>query len=204
MRPSALAVWRFNTQPPEGGCAHVDQVAALAVVSTHSHPKVAAQAAKDWLNVVAVSTHSHPKVAAHIFQVVVLGYLFQHTATRRWLHFYPTRRSRLKSFQHTATRRWLLGHIVALCNRLWFQHTATRRWLLTYEQKPPPTKMFQHTATRRWLRSSASSNLMMLRFQHTATRRWLRRALGEAVGDGIVSTHSHPKVAAKNARRSER
>ena len=34
-------------------------------------------------------------------------------------------------------------------------------------------------------------------FQHTATRRWLRRKRGLALKKNEVSTHSHPKVAAK-------
>ena len=38
--------------------------------------------------------------------------------------------------------------------------------------------------------------LVVHQFQHTATRRWLRRQLGRAWRAGLVSTHSHPKVAA--------
>ena len=33
-------------------------------------------------------------------------------------------------------------------------------------------------------------------FQHTVTRRWLVRQVVEPIGYLIVSTHSHPKVAA--------
>jgi len=32
----------FNTQPPEGGCEGLDGETVQALVSTHSHPKVAA------------------------------------------------------------------------------------------------------------------------------------------------------------------
>ena len=78
---------RFNTQPPEGGClaTRKEKFIALwfqhtatrrwlqrgigffgmrAVVSTHSHPKVAASTPKKQFIKLMVSTHSHPKVAA--------------------------------------------------------------------------------------------------------------------------------------------
>ena len=53
----------FNTQPPEGGCSDHGKFQYKAKVSTHSHPKVAAQT----------------MVNSNIKQK------FQHTATRRWL-----------------------------------------------------------------------------------------------------------------------
>ena len=80
----------------------------LIKVSTHSHPKVAADFIFEIVNDDEVSTHSHPKVAAPIrilscatlsgfntqppeggcliqqeFLLIIVG--FQHTATRRWL-----------------------------------------------------------------------------------------------------------------------
>ena len=77
-------------------------------VSTHSHPKVAAQSHRDFCCEFCVSTHSHPKVAAGITSsplLLITGFntqppeggcasiasllpchaWFQHTATRRWL-----------------------------------------------------------------------------------------------------------------------
>ena len=39
------------------------------LVSTHSHPKVAALVEKILTNFSRVSTHSHPKVAAHYIEV---------------------------------------------------------------------------------------------------------------------------------------
>ena len=61
----AFAIVGFNTQPPEGGCLGENiQQRSDFLVSTHSHPKVAA--ANHWRAEAAkeVSTHSHPKVAA--------------------------------------------------------------------------------------------------------------------------------------------
>ena len=57
----------FNTQPPEGGCF-------LGYWSTGSAS--------------LVSTHSHPKVAAlGFFTIHAAPAMFQHTATRRWLRW---------------------------------------------------------------------------------------------------------------------
>ena len=82
-----LRVGCFNTQPPEGGCLFIAQGLCGLGVSTHSHPKVAAQVG--WHKSISntVSTHSHPKVAAAVSEEQVHEYLFQHTATRRWLQF---------------------------------------------------------------------------------------------------------------------
>ena len=56
---------------------------------------------------------------------------------------------------------------------------------------------FQHTATRRWLPGSIIYMTDPTQFQHTATRRWLLliRSITPPILS-IVSTHSHPKVAA--------
>ena len=41
-KPSAIELHCFNTQPPEGGCALRINAFWVLLVSTHSHPKVAA------------------------------------------------------------------------------------------------------------------------------------------------------------------
>ena len=43
------------------------------VVSTHSHPKVAALALLNFIGMINVSTHSHPKVAAYEFEDFLSG-----------------------------------------------------------------------------------------------------------------------------------
>ena len=78
----------FNTQPPEGGCRFAPYVRQpFYDVSTHSHPKVAA--------------------VVRLFCVTKV-FLFQHTATRRWLLMDTVCCTSVYVFQHTATRRWLL------------------------------------------------------------------------------------------------
>ena len=121
-----------------------------------------------------VSTHSHPKVAAPKNQLP----------------------SQNPKFQHTATRRWLLRRNTGRGGRFSFQHTATRRWLQRKDYVDGFGLSFQHTATRRWLPTLAPRFGLVMWFQHTATRRWLPHCLLPIKKGCLVSTHSHPKVAA--------
>ena len=77
-----------------------------------------------------------------------------------------------------------------------FQHTATRRWLPGVSFNSVSHFLFQHTATRRWLPMLSKAVYLAQLFQHTATRRWLPQINIIAVIPSVVSTHSHPKVAA--------
>ena len=54
----------FNTQPPEGGCCTPNFVPLTDNVSTHSRPKAAAALMSGFFGVYMVSTHSRPKAAA--------------------------------------------------------------------------------------------------------------------------------------------
>ena len=69
-----FAILCFNTQPPEGGCvfSYLGK-SYLSVVSTHSHPKVAAVIPSALTPLCDVSTHSHPKVAAQYFGARING-----------------------------------------------------------------------------------------------------------------------------------
>ena len=113
---------------------------AIDFVSTHSHPKVAADNKVLLMAKREVSTHSHPKVAAvsrqnslrqrscfntqppeggcpHAALLFPETYRFQHTATRRWLPLSLPTRAAKSGFQHTATRRWL--HTAQIQMTLW-------------------------------------------------------------------------------------
>ena len=79
---------------------------------------------------------------------------------------------------------------------IWFQHTATRRWLPPVFFCHKRYVKFQHTATRRWL-----PNPLLVRFQRflVSTHSHPKVAAAQNVKgsfDMLVSTHSHPKVAA--------
>ena len=196
----------FNTQPPEGGCFGDLRTESHYLVSTHSHPKVAALSrAKSptapicfntqppeggcrrfmlQSSLSAVPTHSHPKVAA------VFKHLFGNAT----------------GFQHTATRRWLLTTQEQQKQELMFQHTATRRWLPApvdlahlercFNTQPPEGGCI--SALRCLARPSCFNTqppeggclvyqhdcIYNPLFQHTATRRWLRRAPISAFSDG--------------------
>ena len=99
----------FNPQPPEGGCDEkdLDDVDTNAV-STHSHPKVAAKKTADTIAENVVSTHSHPKVAASFFLPLHLKYqvsTHSHPKVAANIRFFSV--ATVWMFQHTATRRWL-------------------------------------------------------------------------------------------------
>jgi len=78
-----------------------------------------------------VSTHSHPKVAAEREKARVQWIAeFQHTATRRWLLFAMrggVRDKVVSTHSHPKVAAFIdSGYISDLTE---FQHTATRRWL---------------------------------------------------------------------------
>ena len=174
----------FNTQPPEGGCCKRCDAAPkaapfqhtatrrwlrvvfepgrdLSEVSTHSHPKVAANFSSIRSGVLEVSTHSHPKVAASAMdnqanRAIVSTHSHPKVAAAAFCcvpkvpavstHSHPKVAACEKHndegkqpFQHTATRRWLLGSASRLLPLNVFQHTATRRWLLGYFIYRPET-----------------------------------------------------------------
>ena len=77
----------FNTQPPEGGCAHyVLQKAGFTPVSTHSRPKAAAQLQSIHDDIIK-RFNTQPPEGGCRRQIKSLPYrnLFQHTAARRRL-----------------------------------------------------------------------------------------------------------------------
>ncbi len=73
-----------HSHPKVAAFTHITTICRLEV-STHSHPKVAALSRLAISGEHLVSTHSHPKVAARTDQLADFPHLFQHTATRRWL-----------------------------------------------------------------------------------------------------------------------
>ena len=144
-----------------------------------------------------VSTHSHPKVAASNTRTVFGDIKFQHTATRRWLH--PIRQSYYQLPQSFNTQPPEGG-----CNKIikelrlekWFQHTATRRWLLVLRDDGTLKRLFQHTATRRWLQPHFTITewaLIVSTHSHPKVAAYTRLVF---ISQAYVSTHSHPKVAA--------
>ena len=123
----------------------------------------------------AVSTHSHPKVAAN-GDVIVLGGLaeFQHTATRRWLQQIPRKEcQRRRGFNTQPPEGGCVAISWSIMVHPMFQHTATRRWL----QNVNLSRNDKHKVSTHSHPKVAASNkgikLSVMKFQHTATRRWL-------------------------------
>ena len=120
----------------------------------YTHPKVAAAFLVGLKIKMSVSTHSRPKVAAPLSLYVLPQFVFQHTATRRWLRRGSTRQKRRKRGFNTQPRgggcRMQITH---RSSQKQFQHTAARRRLhLTLSQNKCLSCSFQHTAARRRLR----------------------------------------------------
>ena len=99
---------RFNTQPPEGGCALFGIPDDPVKRFNTQPPEGGCSATLTQLN---------------------LCRLFQHSATRRWLLDRQSTEEHDKKFQHSATRRWLRWFTFGALAQFEFQHSATRRWL---------------------------------------------------------------------------
>ena len=81
------------------------------MVSTHSHPKVAAGQKRMFLKHFEVSTHSHPKVAAYSHcEIAIERMVSTHSHPKVAAYIIKCTWHNDFAFQHTATRRWLLSH----------------------------------------------------------------------------------------------
>ena len=124
--------------------------------------------------------------------------LFQHTATRRWLPTMTVRRRYFPLFQHTATRRWLPTYrkIISAFYEV-STHSHPKVAALGILAGIVPTKSFNTQPPEGGCRATSAMPFVSQLFQHTATRRWLLGKTLLVTQHLAVSTHSHPKVAAK-------
>ena len=175
----ALIIWVcFNTQPPEGGCKSCLPVITMCRSFNTQPPEGGCDMDKGLCVDFAVSTHSHPKVAAPLPQMrLCLSNLFQHTATRRWLRRCTPASLAAVLFQHTATRRWLLlraGNIAAVA---------------CFNTQPP------EGGCRRGFAGLHRTGCF-----NTQPPEGGCPVQNVSARHSIVSTHSHPKVAAPHPR----
>ena len=144
--------------------------------------------------------------------------LFQHTATRRWLHWRapfagcrygfntqpPEGGCKIKqplttqsfSFNTQPPEGGCYSNCWRVSSDLSFQHTATRRWLLGPLDNWLSIILFQHTATRRWLRRRFAAAVAHHRFNTQPPEGGCLLLIKGLAMTITVSTHSHPKVAA--------
>ena len=144
-----------------------------------------------------VSTHSHPKVAAQYWWTMTFPDRFQHTATRRWLRLLMFLFLFLKKFQHTATRRWLRYSVHSVTHYHQFQHTATRRWLRQLIALKTLRNGFNTQPPEGGCYLPFSQNTLLGVSTHSHPK-VAANCDGLAISGRFVSTHSHPKVAALN------
>ena len=122
-----------------------------------------------------VSTHSHPKVAAGAWMFVGRPmFVSTHSHPKVAATAYLLIVQRLMLFQHTATRRWLLRSGIISKTFFAFQHTATRRWLQIQPHRLTVTASFNT--------QPPEGGCLFCFLIHDLIE--------------LVSTHSHPKVAA--------
>ena len=147
------------------------------MVSTHSHPKVAAQKTKI-LKMMILGFNTQPPEGGckQAIQPSIVVKPFQHTATRRWLHVVLCYAHYAVGFQHTATRRWLraiIKRIDITTNVSTHSHpkvAANSNAPALYQRK---VSTHSHPKVAAIIVKLATN--LMLKFQHTATRRWLHQ-----------------------------
>ncbi len=216
-------IFRFNTQPPEGGwdCNNFD---SLSGGSFNTQPPEGGWPRWSRLRCFLIlfqHTAARRRLAAIVYGVTALV-PFQHTAARRRLELFSFLINTGKFSFNTqppeggwGSNRHLLRtggsfntqppeggwthktHITHKNHR--FQHTAARRRLDVTVLIQLDRSRFQHTAARRRLDVTVLIQLDRSRFQHTAARRRLGLPHMVCCFRYVVSTHSRPKAAGSNA-----
>ncbi len=162
-------------------------------VSTHSHPKVAANIITYYKGVNYGFNTQPPEGGCYWFTPFLYGRgSFNTQPPEGGCKMAPSRALKSLGFNTQPPEggcRFL--HLLALMLGK-FQHTATRRWLRVITScASVVVNMFQHTATRRWLPSTGFTPFVIIMFQHTATRRWLL-SLPTIKRDWIKSFNTQP------------
>ena len=167
------------------------------MVSTHSHPKVAA-----FINVLAtsfqqcfntqppeggclphyqigflwiVSTHSHPKVAAHFFSHFLQTLdVSTHSHPKVAAQYYGSVRKNVRGFNTQPPEGGCSVEKQSNNKQLVSTHSHPKVAASILFNCFVVVSVFQHTATRRWLLNKIGQLAVKFVFQHTATRRWLQ------------------------------
>ena len=167
---------RFNTQPPEGGCAPgLRPGATLYGVSTHSRPKAAANGRSDE-SMAGIGFNTQPPEGGCSAKPAALHQTRCFNTQPPEGGCKPKRgnRNRTSCFNTQPPEG---GCLTRVAPGYWvhkFQHTAARRRLHTSQRPGSWRYVFQHTAARRRLLGFSDK-----------PERWV-----------VVSTHSRPKAAA--------
>ena len=146
-----------------------------------------------------VSTHSHPKVAASENPCKHTPHCsFNTQPPEGGCLRYRSMLSSHSQFQHTATRRWLLKSCIGNFGTPTFQHTATRRWLLLVTDNGTDMSW---VSTHSHPKVAATLGVAVGGKAPVSTHSHPKVAAGFPAPHYTiqeVSTHSHPKVAASS------
>ena len=170
------------------------------MVSTHSHPKVAAVWIFALLIELACFNTQPPEGGCPALSALNNpSTLFQHTATRRWLRLSSLRVLRLwMSFQHTATRRWLLMRTLCGSDSIHVStHSHPKVAAIKFTFSCHLCRVSTHSHPKVAAKVSAQAKIITIVSTHSHPK------VAAPINDFInvvlpVSTHSHPKVAALN------
>ena len=125
-----MSDWMFQHTATRRWLRHLKDVPERnRVVSTHSHPKVAAEKATLFMTHLWVSTHSHPKVAATVVSSKIVSVLVSTHSHPKVAANFPVRLATNNAVStHSHPKVAALAQSTVVSTE-WFQHTATRRWL---------------------------------------------------------------------------
>ena len=166
-------------------------------VSTHSHPKVAGKPIIGWAFNALVSTHSHPKVAGPaISDPAHLAGRFNTQPPEGGWRRLPPFRSLFPAVSTHSHPKVAGGFKINAGIHLLFQHTATRRWLVRRWTDSSPFLCFNTQPPEGGWASNTGGRKEGVVSTHSHPK-VAGRAEGRWIGCNRVSTHSHPKVAGR-------
>ena len=171
--------WRFNTQPPEGGCRIRRAYFRSGTVFQHTAARRRLQhaVALEKLQEV-VSTHSRPKAAAFLLYLVVRSTTVStHSRPKAAARNRGPPRAHQPVSTHSRPKAAASGWGLARIEFGKFQHTAARRRLRKSTRKMPPASCFNTQPPEGGCAGPPQSGLRRIH----------------------VSTHSRPKAAAAKA-----
>ena len=211
----------FNTQPPEGGCAHRRMCRKTEWLFQHTAARRRLRRSKRHSRPCSLFQHTAARRRLQrIGAVVVVGVRFQHTAARRRLPEIALFVKDNRLFQHTAARRRLpKERLGGVCVENVSTHSRPKAAACfrghanfgksCFNTQPPEggcmfprscefwQELFQHTAARRRLLAYPSRYQYGARVSTHSRPKAAASSKAMAILRQMVSTHSRPKAAAQ-------
>ena len=189
----------FNTQPPEGGCAHRRMCRKTEWLFQHTAARRRLRRSKRHSRPCSLFQHTAARRRLQrIGAVVVVGVRFQHTAARRRLPEIALFVKDNRLFQHTAARRRLRRFILSPCKPYCFNTQPPEGGCNSCLYETSQFGSFNTQPPEGGCSHIRQDTNMGREFQHTAARRRLLAYPSRYQYGARVSTHSRPKAAASS------